>query len=63
MRGQVCRLPFLLAFASIVILGFESRKTRDHILLPQIQVLGSLYIVSYVSQYYGGGIRTHLHMG
>jgi hypothetical protein len=32
-RGRVCRLQFLLALAIAVILGSESRGTRDHILL------------------------------
>jgi hypothetical protein len=36
MRGWVCRLQLLLALASAVILGFESRGTHDHILLSQI---------------------------
>jgi hypothetical protein len=36
-RGQVCRLTLLLVFASVVILGSESLKSHDHILLPQIQ--------------------------
>jgi hypothetical protein len=36
-RGRVCRLQLLLVLASAVILGFESRGTRDHILLPQIR--------------------------
>jgi hypothetical protein len=35
--GRVCRLQFLLAFASTVILGSESHGTRDHILLSQIR--------------------------
>jgi hypothetical protein len=35
-RGRVCRLQLLLALGSAVILGSESRGTRDHILLPQI---------------------------
>jgi hypothetical protein len=37
MRGRVCRLQLLLALASAVILGSESRGTRDHILLSQIR--------------------------
>jgi hypothetical protein len=37
MRGRVCRLQLLLALASAVILGFESRGTRGHILLSQIR--------------------------
>jgi hypothetical protein len=36
-RGRVCRLKLLLALASGVILGSESRGTRDHILLLQIR--------------------------
>jgi hypothetical protein len=34
---MVCRLQLLLALASAVILGSESRGTRDHILLFQIR--------------------------
>jgi hypothetical protein len=37
MRGRVCRLQFLLALASAVIFGSEPRRTRGHILLPQIR--------------------------
>jgi hypothetical protein len=36
-RGWVCRLQLLLALASAVIFGSESRGTRDHILLSQIR--------------------------
>jgi hypothetical protein len=36
-RGWLCRLQLLLAFASIVILGSESRGTHDNILLSQIR--------------------------
>jgi hypothetical protein len=36
-RGRVCRLQLLLALSSAVILGSESRGTRDHILLSQIR--------------------------
>jgi hypothetical protein len=35
--GRVCRLQLLLALASAVILGSESRGTREHILLSQIR--------------------------
>jgi hypothetical protein len=35
-RGRVCCLQLLMALARAVILGSESRGTRDHILLPQI---------------------------
>jgi hypothetical protein len=37
MRGWVCRLQLLLAFASAVILRAESRKTHNHILLSRIR--------------------------
>jgi hypothetical protein len=36
-RGPVCRLQLLLALASAVILGSESRGTHDHILLSEIR--------------------------
>jgi hypothetical protein len=36
-RERVCRLQSLLVLASAVILGSESRETRDHILLSQIR--------------------------
>jgi hypothetical protein len=86
--GYFCRLQLLLVLASAVILGSESRETRDHILLSQIrdspnlegqvlvftspritvaqlypQALGSLFVASYDSQGYGGGIRTRFHAG
>jgi hypothetical protein len=85
---RVCRLQLLLVLASAVILGSESRGTRDHILLSQIrdspnleghvpvfisprnrvaqlypQAMGSIFVASYDSQGYGGGIRTRLHAG
>jgi hypothetical protein len=41
-RERVCRLQLLLVLASAVILGSESRGTRDHILLSQIR--DSLYL-------------------
>jgi hypothetical protein len=87
-RERVCRLQLLLAIASAVILGSESRGTRDHILLSQsrgspnlegqdpvfiaprnrvaqlyTQTLGSLFVASYDSQGYGGGIKTRFHAG
>jgi hypothetical protein len=37
MRGWVCRLQLLPVLASAVILGSESRRTHDHILLSQIR--------------------------
>jgi hypothetical protein len=36
-RGRVCRLQLPLVLACAVILGSESRGTRDHILLSQIR--------------------------
>jgi hypothetical protein len=36
-RERVCPIQLLLAFASAVILGSQSRRTRDHILLSQIR--------------------------
>jgi hypothetical protein len=36
-RGRVCRLQLLLVLASVVILGSESSRTRDHILRSPIQ--------------------------
>jgi hypothetical protein len=35
-RGRTCRLHLLLALASAVILGSESHRPREHILLSQI---------------------------
>jgi hypothetical protein len=60
-EGRVCRLQLLLALASAVILGSESRGTFDHILLSQIRDF--FFIVSYDSQGHGGGIRPRLHTG
>jgi hypothetical protein len=56
-RGRCCRLQWLVALASAVILGSESPGTRDLILLSQIRdfILDS----SYNSQGYGGGIRSY----
>jgi hypothetical protein len=87
-RERVCRLQLLLGLASEVILGSESRGTRDHILLSQIRdspnlkgqvpvficsrdrvahlypkALGSIFVASYDSQGYGGGIRNCLYAG
>jgi hypothetical protein len=36
-RGWVCKFQLLLALTSTVILRFDSRGTRDHILLSQIR--------------------------
>jgi hypothetical protein len=58
-RRLVCHLQLFLAPASAFILGSESRGTRDHILLCQIRDF--LFVCSYDSQSYGGGIRRRLH--
>jgi hypothetical protein len=55
MRERVCRLQLLLALASAVILGSESRGTRDHILLPQIRDF--FFVASYDTQSCTGSIR------
>jgi hypothetical protein len=57
-RTGLC-LQLLLGLASAVILGSESRGTRDHILLTQIRNFP--FVASYDSQGYGGGIRPRLH--
>jgi hypothetical protein len=50
-----------MALASAFILGSESRGNREHILLSQIEV--SLFVASYDSQGYRGGIQLRLHTG
>jgi translation elongation factor EF-Tu-like GTPase len=60
-RGWVCHLQVLLALISSFILGSESRRTRDHVLLSQIRDV--LFVASCDSQGYGGGIRHRLHTG
>jgi hypothetical protein len=87
-RERVCRLQLLLVLVSVIIIGSESRGTRNHILLSQIRdstnleaqvslftspknriaqlyshTLGSIFVASYDSQGYGGGIRTRLQSG
>jgi hypothetical protein len=57
-RGRVCRLQLLLILASAVIFGSESCRYRGHILLSHF-----LFVTSYDSQGYGGGIRPRLHTG
>jgi hypothetical protein len=53
MRGQVCRLQLMLAFATAVILGSESCGTHDHILLSQIcnssNLEGQVSLIYFVS--------------
>jgi hypothetical protein len=59
--GWVCNLQLLLAQASALILGSDSRGTRDHILLSQIRDFP--FCCLYESQGHGGGIRLRLHTG
>jgi hypothetical protein len=63
MRGRVCRLQLLLALASAVILGSESRGTRDHILLSQFRDFPFRHLLRLASRGYGWGIRPRLHTG
>jgi hypothetical protein len=60
-RRRVCRLQLLLVLASAVILGSESRGTRDHILLSHIRDFP--FFASYGSQRYGGSIGPRLLKG
>jgi hypothetical protein len=60
-RGRVCRLQLLLAITSAVILGSESRETRDLFYCFRFET--TLFVTSYDSQDYGGGIRPRLHTG
>jgi hypothetical protein len=55
------RTELLLVLASAVILGSESLGSRDHVLLSQIRDF--LFVASYDSHGYGGGIRPRLHAG
>jgi hypothetical protein len=58
-RGRVCRLQLLLPVASAVILGTESRGVATIFYRHRFET--SLFIASYDSQDYGGGILTRLH--
>jgi hypothetical protein len=53
--GRVRPLQLLLALTSAVIFGYESRRTRDHILLSWIRDF--LCVTSYDSQGHGEGIQ------
>jgi hypothetical protein len=61
MMGWVCRLQLLLFLASAVILGSESRVTATIFYCLRFET--SLFVASYDSQGYGGGIRPRLHTG
>jgi hypothetical protein len=58
-RGRVCRLQLMLVLVIAVILGSESRGTRDHVLLSQIRDF--FFVSSYDSHGYYGGIGPRLH--
>jgi hypothetical protein len=60
-RGRVCRLQLLLVLASVVIFG--SSPLGLVILLYSLRFETSLFVASYDSQGYGGGIRPRLHTG
>jgi hypothetical protein len=55
-------IQVLLGISSPVTLRPKSHRTLDHILLSHLR-LGSLYVTSYISQGYGGGILSRLHSG
>jgi hypothetical protein len=60
MRGRVCLLYMLLVLASAVILGPESQKI---LVFCCLRFETSIFVASYDSQGYGGGIRPRLHTG
>jgi hypothetical protein len=78
-KGRICSLQLLLAFASAVILRsfyclcFETSPTwrlvlvfislRNRVARLHTQAPSSIFVGSYDSQGYGGGIRTPLHKG
>jgi hypothetical protein len=56
-RGWVCSLQLLLGLVSAVILGYESRGTRNHILLSQIRDFPFRLLLRLAD------IRPHLYTG
>jgi hypothetical protein len=56
-RGGVCRLQLLLALTNAVILGSESRVSRDHILLPQIRVFPFCHLLRLFIGSWAGSIE------
>jgi hypothetical protein len=75
-KGWVCRIQLLLVLASAVVLSILLSHIRDTSNLHQVpvfitpgdgvaqlypQALGSLFVASYDSQSYGGGILPRLH--
>jgi hypothetical protein len=61
-RGWICHLQLLLAFASAFILGSTSPVGLVTIFYC-LRFETSLFVVTYDSQGYGGGIRQRLHRG
>jgi hypothetical protein len=61
MSGRVCCLQLLLTLASAVILGSKSRGLVTIFYCLRFET--SIFVASYDSQGYGGGIRTRLHTG
>jgi hypothetical protein len=63
-RGLVCNLlvQVMLELTSSVPVGSKSHRILNHILLSHLK-LGSLFVASYDSHGYGGGIPSRLHMG
>jgi hypothetical protein len=51
-----------MSIATVVTLRFNSRRTRNYVLLFHLR-LDSLFVASYDSQGYGGGIVSRLHAG
>jgi hypothetical protein len=60
-RGQVCRLQLLLALDSAVILGFAPVGLATIFYCLRFEI--SLFVASYDSQGYRGGIPPRLHTG
>jgi hypothetical protein len=60
-RGWVCHLQLLLVLASAFILGSESVGLVTIFYCPRFET--SLFVASYDSQGYGGGIWPRLHTG
>jgi hypothetical protein len=58
MRGRRAR-NLLVQF--VVALRAKPRRTHSHILLSHLRLLVSLFVASYNSLGYGGGILTRLH--
>jgi hypothetical protein len=58
---KVCRLQLLLVLARAAIIWSECPGTHDHILRFYLRFETSLFVASYDSQGYGGGIRARLH--